>query len=254
MISAVDTIRKIIEGMTLKIRVRGAEVIDGGYKIYVDYTYYLSEGMTVVIDANTYKVLNVSIDNYIEVSGDASLANGTYTIRNPHFKHGKYEQYEKEFLNEMKAEGEQYLKAPFVYNVETQARTVPPDPDSIIDSEGDMRFLVFKTDNVNDKSIENTEEKVLKPLNRWIDSFIDALDRSYKIHDIGTVVRTNHRMITTKTNSLSGGQDSNIFKGRYSGVDLVINVQIKKNLDCIERDIPVAEGDAYSDAYSDAYG
>jgi hypothetical protein len=238
--------------MELTFRLRAAESISGGYKFYIDYTYYLCPDLKITIGGNDYVVTGVSENNWITVTGDTGLTVGNYTIRNPHFKNGKYLQYIEEFTQEFRQQDES-LKSPFVYNVETQTRTQPPEVDSIIDSEGDMRFLVYNGEDIQERTIEKSEEERLNPLHRWIDAFIDALERSKDIHDVLTVTRTNHRFITTKGSETTSERGQAMFNNKYTGIDLVVSLQIKKNLDCPERDIPVIEGDAYSIGYSDGY-
>jgi len=254
--SATQVIREVIEGMQLDIYIRGAEILDGSYKFYADYTYYLAPGLIITIGGNEYTIEEISIDNYFICTGDAGLGVGTYTIRNPYFNHGKYLQYVAEFRNKFNgaAAAVEYESAPFVYNVETQPRTQPTEKDSIIDSEGDMRFIIYNSEKVNERSIEETTTDILQPLHRWIDEFEKALEASYSIHDIGTVVRTDHRLITTNGDETDSDRGETLFNGQYSGVEFIMNVQIKINLDCPVRDLPpLPEGDAYSDGYSDGY-
>lgn len=258
--SATTIIRSVIEGMRLEMKVRGSEIYtpgegdvqEGDFKIYVDYTYYLCQSLPITIGGVDYIIRDVDIDNWIVVSGDSSLSRGTYTLRNPHFKHGKFQQYNEEFVQEFMTT-DQNLSSPFVYNVETQNRTQPAEVDSLIDSEGDMRFIVYNGDDVQDKIIEKTTTDVLAPLHRWIDAFEQALEKSYDIHDVLTVNRIDHRKLDTKRDEMNKDRGAMLFNGKYSGVEVIMNIQIKIQMSCPQRDLPPTGGRAYSDGYSDGY-
>ena len=257
MIQVADILSSIVSQMTLSIDVYAIGFVGDKYKLYTTKTYYLHTGSYVTLDGYEYRVSDFSRNEYIVLDDTnhegETLPNpgiGTFTIRNPFFIHGKLKKTNEELMSKTT---QAYKFMPLIWMFELLPRTRSEEVDSVIDSEGVVRLFFMNSAKKEDYSTSDHYEQIIKPIDLLVNKFIAELKSSPYIGKLGSVIRTNHANFTTG-GGLTSAQEANILGfDNLSGIEVEIDLPIKKSMVCVERFIPDTDFGGFDNGFDTGF-
>jgi hypothetical protein len=220
-----EIIRSVIADLKPKLKVKSV-VADGDYfKAFVCKSYYLAKGAIVVINSETYEVKDAKSNDYVIL--DKTIAVGEYELPAMYYKHGSILQTSAELQT---VSSDMYAITPMAY----LRRPIREDfqlGDSAIDRNADITIFFLTQANFNEWETEEHDSNAVVPMRNMAYAFIDLVNKK---RDLFTEVKefTLEDRIKFGVVSDLGVQDKAYFNIMLSGVQLDINLGIKKNENC----------------------
>jgi hypothetical protein len=242
-----DILSTVIDDLELTMNIYAVSSVVNGvgenWKAWTLNTYYLHTGMRVTLGGIEYKIIDFSQNKYLVLDSEdyakSEPSTGNYTIDNPFFIWGKYKKANAELAYKSQ---QPYQYMPFIWMFELQPRTQPEAVDSVIQSEGIVRLFFMNTYPAEDYTTADHYTQIIKPMDDLVDRFVSALKKSKYIGILGTITRTNHANFTNG-GSLTAGADQKVLDaGNLSGIEVEIDLPIKRNMTCPVREIPIISG------------
>jgi len=231
----------IVEGLIsdLKIVVPFTTITDNGdgtYTIESCNTGYLSPMYEFDIDGVNYKVLNdegkeFEFNKRFTLKGNIVPSVEKLVLNSLKYYHGtviatKEELAKKELSSD---------KFPMAFLLEVIEDDFDNKEGSRIDRNSQLRlFFLSETDENNWTTSEHYEFSI-KPMRNLLDKFIDFIDKSPLIGRVDSYKAVNHAKFGVYISS-KGGHTERIFNDKLSGVELRIDLPIRKMKDCCECD------------------
>ena len=219
----VDFIETILNSLDFSIKVNTFTVVGTETELYVDNTYHARIGSIITIGANTYTVTTVVNNTTIIIEG--TPANPTeLTLATPNYFHGTATATNNE-LSKLDKDA----KFPFVYCYELIRETYDNTIGSSIDRVADLRLYFLDNANFQDWSTEEHYDNVIDGMRNLTNLFIEKLNDHSSIGLFDTFELSNHVKFGVWTEK---GHEKRVFNEYLSGVELLINLPLKKNFDC----------------------
>lgn len=253
MTEVTDVLRDVVTNLNLKLDIYFVQIIGFRYRLFTQNTHYLNTNKVVTLNGINYTIIAFEQDLFIEVVDEVNVpAKGTYDLPAPFFIHGKLKPTNEELAMKF---GSQYEWMPLVWMFELASRSQPAEIDSVLESEGAVSLFLMSSTNRGDFSTEDHYREVVKPMNSLADSIVKALNLYGPTGNVGLRERINHANFTTGGNSTTSEDEADVLSaGPLSGVEMSIDIPIKKKLLCPERFIPSGVGPAFdNEAFDDSF-
>lgn len=228
----VDIVNDLINELEIKVNFDQVfDNLDGTYTISTKNTGYLFPTYEFQLSGVNYKVLNQAgkefeFNNKFTVKGNAAPIGSYLIMDNIKYYHGtviatKEELKQKELSKD---------KFPMAFLLEVLDDEFNNEDDSSIDRESQIRlFFLSETDESNWNTNEHYEYSI-KPMRNLVYNFIYHLNRSNKIGKFNSYNAINHAKFGVYVSGQ--GHTKRIFNDKLSGVELRINLPIKKSRNC----------------------
>lgn len=221
----VDVVGDFIKGLSYSVNVLSTfyNSSTDNTLLYVDDLLHVRKGNVVTIDDLPYPVIDVN--DYlkrIEVPSDVSTATKV-GMPKPYYKHGTPYAANKEIDLE--------VQFPLAYFLEITEETVPNNPDSAIASIGSVRlFLLDDADSDNWDTAQHYDEDVRR-MRKLSDYILSAMQNNRKLFGLPTNIKTvAYSRFGEYVNER--GMLSSIFNKKLSGVELRLDLPVKKVNTC----------------------
>jgi len=228
MILVTDLLDELISSLELNVQVKNVvDNGDGSFTLTVDRTWYLTDNLYFLLGSDLYKVKSFTLDSELVVTQsdhENTPIAGTYQLENPTFYHGKVKPTNDE-LTKIK---DWYRKPPLIWLFEIFARTEPSEPDSIIDSEGELRLLFLLYCDFANWETSDHYEKVIKPMNTVVDEFLRVLRDYPLVGLLGSVTYINHANFGQYSITNPADTERNMFNITLSGIEIQPNLPLTK--------------------------
>ena len=215
----------IISNIDKSIYIYSVIEIDGGWRIVVNRTLWLSIGDVITINEIDYTITDYVLNASIDLTGSEIPIIGTFNAKTPYFTYGKYSRVNDE-LNQVQ-DKESFL--PLIWLFENNVRQAPTRVDSLIDSRGTVRlFLCMTTDWQVDR--EEDEKRTIAPLRQLATVISNEVFTNKNVYrgDFWNDYK-EHSKFTTGGDGLNTN-GNNVLGMTLSGVELSLYVSIKQDL------------------------
>ena len=226
MLQVSTLLREVIASMSVTLKIDSVESSGSNWKVYCSNTQYLNTLSEIEIGSVQYVVESFVQDEYLILEGAAQPTTGIFALRNPTFKHGKYQAV----LTEL-SDPQDLDIMPLIWMLENQQRTRPSDLDSKIESEGQVRLFFANTDDWS-RDTEQMYEEILNPVLTLVNLFLVELEANKRTGDFGVIETTNHAKLTIGGGDLGSTEAQGIFQRTLSGIEVTINLPIMVDFDC----------------------
>jgi len=225
----VDIVESLIEDLKIVVPFNTiTENGDGTYTIESCHTGYLSPMYEFDIDGVNYKVLNEEGKEFVfnkrfTLKGNVVPNASKIVLDSLKYYHGtviatKEELARKELSSD---------KFPMAFLLEVIEDDFDNRDDARIERNSQLRlFFLSETDENNWTTNEHYEYSI-KPMRNLMDSFIAHIESSPLIGKVETYKAINHAKFGAYV-SATGGQSERIFNDKLSGVELKIDLPIRK--------------------------
>jgi hypothetical protein len=226
MLQVSTLLREVIASMSVTLKIDSVEASGSNWKVYCSNTQYLNTLSELEIGSVQYVVESFVQDEYLILEGAVQPTTGIFALRNPTFKHGKYQAV----LTEL-SDPQDLDIMPLIWMLENQQRTRPSDLDSKIESEGQVRLFFANTDDWS-RDTEQMYEEIVNPVLTLVNLFLVELEANKRTGDFGVIETTNHAKLTIGGGDLGGNEAQGIFQRTLSGIEVTINLPIMVDFDC----------------------
>jgi len=214
----------IVDQMTPVITIT-ANVADGdNWKLSMCETHWIKQGRKLTIGGVVYKVVSVSSDDYIIVSGASQPAVTWFQLPAPEFWHGSHRKVNAERVVKQDLRNDiVYLPIPDITDFN--------DEDSEVIYEANIRPLFLTGYDERYDNIADQQTKYIEPCNKMADYFItivETLDTYFEYpKDI------YRREWPNFGNQNVWGNDKLIFDQKLSGVELRLTLEVFYEASCL---------------------
>lgn len=200
-------------------------VVDGdNWKLTMCRTYWMLECMEITIGGELFTVEEVSLDEYIIVSGTAQPVGATFSLEAPQFYHGS----RRKVSGEMDKIDD--LTKPFVYLPRPTARE-NNDVQSDISYVAQVRPIFLTGYLVDRDSIDMQQIEIIEPMNEMADLFVWLIeDQLDKFNDPSSNQREEWMNFGDPT---VWGNEELIFDRPCSGVELRLEFDVLREYACL---------------------
>ena len=226
MLQVSTLLREVIASMSVTLKIDSVEASGSNWKVYCSNTQYLNTLSELEIASVQYVVESFVQDEYLILEGAVEPTPGIFALRNPTFKHGKYQAV----LTEL-SDPQDLDIMPLIWMLENQQRTRPSELDSKIESEGQVRLFFANTDDWS-RDTEQMYEEILNPVLTLVNLFLVELEANKRTGDFGVIETTNHAKLTIGGGDLGSTEAQGIFQRTLSGIEVTINLPIMVDFDC----------------------
>ena len=226
MLQVSTLLREVIASMSVTLKIDSVEASGSNWKVYCSNTQYLNTLSELEIGSVQYVVESFVQDEYLILEGAVEPTPGIFALRNPTFKHGKYQAV----LTEL-SDPQDLDIMPLIWMLENQQRTRPSELDSKIESEGQVRLFFANTDDWS-RDTEQMYEEILNPVLTLVNLFLVELEANKRTGDFGVIETTNHAKLTIGGGDLGSTEAQGIFQRTLSGIEVTINLPIMVDFDC----------------------
>ena len=226
MLQVSTLLREVIASMSVTLKIDSVEASGSNWKVYCSNTQYLNTLSELEIGSVQYVVESFVQDEYLILEGAVEPTPGIFALRNPTFKHGKYQAVLTELSDPQDLE-----IMPLIWMLENQQRTRPSELDSKIESEGQVRLFFANTDDWS-RDTEQMYEEILNPVLTLVNLFLVELEANKRTGDFGVIETTNHAKLTIGGGDLGSTEAQGIFQRTLSGIEVTINLPIMVDFDC----------------------
>ena len=223
----VDIIEDLLGEINLTINIdRYSATPDNKQKIETCNTSYLQACKEVVIDNETYAILEVKHNEYIVIDTDTSPMVDSFELPLPSYFHGKAIDTNAE-LNMFDDKDD---ITPLVYFTEIYTDRFYPN-DELTERTVDIRMFFLTTANYDDWKTDDHYTGSILPMRNLVYNFINVLEKSKIIGKFSSYYDlTNHAKFGIFL--LRKGAEKRIFDDNYSGVEFSIRLPILKDMTC----------------------
>jgi len=227
----VDIVKEIVENLSFSEPI--LEVVDNGddtFTLRVCNTHLVQPICgTVVIDTVTYSVTAVDHNESITVSSTVAPPQTNIDISAPSFFFGTTMAVNQELSRITETSD----KLPLVYLFEVFEETFTNDSNSRNDRTSPLRmFFLGPADFTNWKTADH-HENAIKPMRNLAYDFIDYVTaRSKEFGDVNEFRPKDHVKFGVFTDNK--GHTNSLFNEKLSGVELRVNLPIRKSIACSE--------------------
>lgn len=225
----VDIIEEFVSGVQNTVQIKSIEDLgDNLYKIVTCNTSYLFPMMEFTVDDVDYVV---QLDGFVSnkefiIKGSQTITESVITLPPMKYFHGTV----IATVQELKQKQFSKDKFPMVYLMETLRDQFDNSVGSAINRTSFLRlFFLCETDEDNWNTNEHYNYAIL-PMRNALYQFVDTLDRSALIGQFDGYEAVNHAKFGVYMSNV--GHTKRIFNDRLSGVELQINLPIKKSSIC----------------------
>jgi len=164
MFNTIDYIRGIIESMTFTQSISNINLGTPGQTTFdTCKTYWVFKDYNIVVDGNTYKVLDFEINKSITIKGTLIGTEPNYIVAAPHFFHGTPMQATVSLGSEKNWRD----KLPFVYVIEPMREVRDLSPGRVLDRTSDLQMLFMLPGKLSE-SVEDQYESAVKPTDNMV--------------------------------------------------------------------------------------
>lgn len=187
------------------------------WRLSICNTYWLFPKSTIIIGGESFKVLEVVINESILVSGAAQPGATSFQLEAPEFVHGN----PRKVNNELKRR--KNLKPPFIY-LPTPEVTEDREDDSDVAYMAAVRPLFLKTYNVKRDTIDLQQAERIEPLNQMVDLFLYLIEDNQG--DFNEPDRVTRKEWISWGDPTTWGNDKLIFDQPQAGVGAVFQLDV----------------------------
>jgi len=229
MIQLVDLLENVVSDLQLNVKVKSITAnANGTFTLSVDNTWYLHSGKYFKLGTDFYKVVDFTLNTSLTIKPfehENTPTTGTYTLENPIYHHGKV----KPTLQYVGGIKNWYKKPPLVWVYEIFSRNRPSEPDTAIDSQGQVRILFLMTNKWNDWTTDDHYTQVINPLNQVVDEFESKL-RDYRgVGLLGSQDRVNHANFGSYSIESPTATEQNLLNLHLSGIEYAPDIPLTKS-------------------------
>lgn len=233
MVRTVKIIREIIESLSFTIKVNSIDTLGGGqYKINTCNTYHLTNGLTLSLGGNDYKVIEISVNSYILIeeilSGTGVPVITEINIDAPKFEHGKAIDVNAEVISRTDSDTSVF---PLGYLYEPFDENDTGGVVSAVDKEASVRIFFLAQTNWSVWNTDEHFESVIYAMENLAKEFVSAASNNKNIGIIENKRMYPHRDFGVRKNRETG-EGENMFDIWCSGIELNIDLPILKEMDC----------------------
>ena len=228
----VDIFEAIVERLDYTIAIDS--VIDNGdgtYTINCENTYYCTKLNTITIDGFDYRIDNFIFNESITVSpvnhSNNPLLSTEIYLSAPTFFFGTVNSTDREITRAISLGLNDY---PIVYFNEILREKFVSDPLSNVERIAPIRIFFLDIANYSDNLNKDFLDDVLKPLSNIEAKFYDELKKDANIGRINT--DWDRINIPRFARTGENGETELIFSEELSGLELSIQIPIKKDCEC----------------------
>lgn len=227
----VDIFEAIVERLDYTLLIESVVDNGGSYTITTSNTYYCTKLNTVTIDGSDYRIIDFVFNESITVETvghtDNPLLSTEIYLPAPTFFFGTVNSTDREITRAISLGQNDY---PIVYFNEILREKFISDPLSSIERTAPIRIFFLDIANYSDNLNKDFMEDVLKPLSNIEEKFYSEMGKDKNIGRISTDWdRVNiPRFARTGEN----GELELIFSAELSGLELAIQIPIKKDCEC----------------------
>lgn len=229
----VDVIQSVFDAMDLTVTVDS--IVDNGndtFTLFSCETKHLQEGFPLTIGANSYTITAINNNVSITLSGTIVPNVTSFEAYVPHYFHGTVIKVK----DDMKApQGSENLfsRTPFVYLKEIIKDTnYRRRSGNVLDRTSSLQIFFLTQSKFKDWSTINHYEKAIAPMRNLVNMFIESLFNSTLIGDFSKEPDTTTPHVNFGVYVDSKGHTQSIFVDKFSGIELEINIPIKKEKPC----------------------
>lgn len=220
----ITVVRSIVSAMTPVITIT-SNVADGAnWKLSMCKTYWITPNQNVTIGGETFKVLELSFNDYIIVSGTDQPVGPTFQLDAPDFVHGS----SRKVANERKRITD--LRNVFVYLPRPRVQEIG-GPNSDVAYIGSIRPIFLVSFDPARDNTDYQQENFIDPMNSAADLFETIINDSTDKFEETDFFNREEWMNFGDPNSW--GNDKLIFDQKVSGVELSLDLQVFDEYACI---------------------
>ena len=228
----VDIVGELISELNIVVKFdKITDNNDSTYTIETQNTGYLFPNYEFTLSGVNYKVLNETGKEFLfnskfTIKGNIIPSEIELVMEGLKYYHGTVIATKEELkMKELSSE-----KFPMAFLLEVLDDEFNNEEDSSIDRESQLRlFFLSETDEVNWDTNEHYEYSI-KPMRNLVYKFINYLNKSSKIGKFDSFNAINHAKFGVYVSMK--GHTQRIFNDKLSGVELKINLPIKKTRNC----------------------
>lgn len=200
--------------------------LDGTFDLEMCDISHLQPGFTVTIGGNSY-VIDSFIAGGLKITGSNPIVVTSFVAYPPYFFHGTVLEANKDLTNIIDASS----KTPMIYFYEVISETFYEDNDNAIERESDIRLFFLTQANFANWNTNDYHENAIQPMRRLMERFIRVLKDYPTIDEIVsyTVINQNKFGVFIADK----GYEKSLFNDNLSGVELRINLAIRKEVNCV---------------------
>jgi len=198
----------------------------GEYKLFTCDTMWLSVGDKITVSTDTWIVTELSINEYIIVTGVNLSIPECIDLTLPFYFHGTVMATNSE-LNMIKFSSNKF---PMIYCLEVFREVFNGSVEDAIERESSLRLFFLTENNFENWITEDHYINVINPIRAMLDSFINGINNGIGFGKIDTYTTVNH--VNFGTFAQDNGHLKNLFDDNLSGIELEVTIPVLKDLDC----------------------
>lgn len=219
----ITVVKSIVSAMTPVINITDNVVDGANWKLSMCKTYWITPGQKVTINGETFKVVELSFNEYIIVSGDSQPVGPTFQLPAPDFVHGSSRKVD----NERKKIKD--LRNMFVYLPRPRVQEIG-GPNSDVAYIGSIRPIFLVSFDPKRDNIDYQQENFIDPMNSAADLFETIVnDNTDKFEETDFFNREEWMNFGDPN---TWGNDKLIFDQKISGVELSLDLQVFDEYAC----------------------
>lgn len=174
--------RSIIISSVIELVPSGIGVI-GSYKLFSNNTKWATANFPIIIGANSYKIEQLSVNEYLIVSGNVLPVAGSFNLYAPKFYHGSIKVAEGELEKKINNKLLNADRMPMIWLHEPVDEKLSLQEDEAIErySNCDLYFMVDS--DFSKWSQEDHYNRAIKPMRQLIDGFINSMNISHIVNN-----------------------------------------------------------------------
>lgn len=228
-IDTIDVIEDMVLSLNKEIYVTSIDEVETGlYKVYTCNTKWAQPSFSLDIDEVNYTIEDVSVNEYITISGDSTPTAESFDIYDIKFFSGSPIETSIE-LNKVQF-GED--KLPMVYLLEPFTESYKNDALSLLDRESSLRLFFLTNTNYSDYLSLQLRKYGVSPMRNATFEFIQKVNTSHNVVNKGNIpfdIKYHNKWGVVITDK---GSRRNIFDDNLSGCELEITIPLKRNMKC----------------------
>lgn len=230
MILVKDVVRDVVSNIRLPFTLSGKSQVNGTtYDYSINKTWYLSEGMSFLIDGNEYTVVSMVRNSSVRLQtfSGVILDNDDYLMPPPYYVHGKYLAVNTELANLQDPQAWN----PLIWLFNRTDREHPVEPDTKFESEGIVTLFLMSTADWANYDTEAHFDEVIEPLGTLIQPLKDSIRRTLRITDLRSFNTKNHAKFTTGGDTIAV-EGNKVLPDTQSGIEITVDIPIRKDYNC----------------------
>lgn len=227
MVNTIDIIKDLVSNLDLKLNITSVETVGTTYKLFTCNTYYLAPQSKVTINSVIYSVVSLVNNQYLIVSGASLPVKGVYSLPNPYFTHGTVKQSNEE----LSIESDMFKKTPMVF-LRRPFSEVFNNGQQSDERNVDLTLYFLTQADFEHWQIDAFDENAIKPMYNLMKAFVDMLNSNKYINKANINDYRIEEKIKFGVYVNDKGYESSVFNDTLSGVQLNINLPIRKNYIC----------------------